>query len=74
MPLVERKYGLKKVWECNEDKGKVCIIVHSLYRLKSTSAAFRVALAQLLQDLGYKSSKANQDVWMCEAVKMDGHK
>ena len=37
-------------------------------------AAFRSALAQLLQDLGYKSSKANLDVWLREAIRDDGHK
>jgi hypothetical protein len=60
--------------ECGEDKGKVCVIVCSLYGLKSTGAVFRAALAQLLQDLGYKSSKADPDVSMREAVKTDGHK
>ena len=69
----------EKIWfegglECGEDKGKVCVIVRSLYGLKSAGAAFRAALAQLLQDLGYKSSKADPDVWMREAVKANGHK
>jgi hypothetical protein len=69
----------EKIWfegglECGEDKGKVCVIVRSLYGLKSTGAAFRAALAQLLQDLGYKSSKADPDVWMREAIKTNGHK
>jgi hypothetical protein len=69
----------EKIWfegglECGEDKGKVCVIVRSLYGLKSAGAAFRAALAQLLQDLGYKSSKADPDVWMREAVKTNGHK
>ena len=70
----------EKIWfkgglKCSKDRGKVCVIVCSLYRLKSTGAAFRAALAQLLQGLGYSSSKADPDVWMHEApVKMDGHK
>jgi hypothetical protein len=69
----------EKIWfegglECGKDKGKVCVIVHSLYGLKSTGAAFRATLAQLLQDLGYKSSKADPDVWMHEAVRDDSHK
>jgi Reverse transcriptase (RNA-dependent DNA polymerase) len=69
----------EKIWfegglECGEDRGKVCVIVHSLYRLKSAGAVFRVVLAQLLQDLGYTSLKANPDVWMCKAVTTDGHK
>ena len=69
----------EKIWfegglECGEDKGKVCVIVRSLYGLKSAGAAFRAALAQILQDLGYKSSLADPDVWMREAVKTNGHK
>jgi hypothetical protein len=69
----------EKIWfqgglECSEDRGKVCVIVRSLYGLKSAGAAFRAALAQLLRDLGYSSSKADPDVWMREAVKTDGHK
>ena len=68
----------EKIWfeggiEC-EDQGKVCIIVHSLYGLKSAGAAFRATLAQLLQDPGYKSSRADLDVWMREAIKDNGHK
>jgi hypothetical protein len=68
----------EKIWfegglECGEDKGKVCVIIRSLYGLKSAGAAFRAELAQLLQDLGYKSSQANPDVWMREAVKANGH-
>ena len=63
-----------RVLECGEDRGKVCIIVRSLYGLKSAGAAFRSALAQVLQDLGYKSSKADPDVWLREAIKDNGHK
>jgi hypothetical protein len=44
--------------ECGEDQHgvKVCIVVHSLYGLKSAGAALRSSLAQILQDLGYKST------------------
>jgi hypothetical protein len=31
-------------------------------------------LAQVLHDLGYTSFKVDPDVWMCEAVKPNGHK
>jgi hypothetical protein len=41
--------------ECGEDYGKVCIVVRSLYGVKSAGAAFRSSLAQILQDLGYQS-------------------
>ena len=59
--------------ECGEDYGKVCVVVHSLYGLKSAGAAFRSSLAQALQDLGYLSTKADPDVWICKAIRDDGH-
>jgi hypothetical protein len=34
----------------------------------SVSAAFRSTLAQVFQDLGYRSTKADPDVWIREAV------
>ena len=69
----------EKIWfeasiECGEDQGKVCVVVRSLYGLKSAGAAFRSSLAQILQDIGYVSSKANPDVWLRKAVRDDGHK
>ena len=62
----------KKIWfegglECGEDQGKVCVVVPSLYRLRSASAAFCSSLAQALQDLGYQSTKADP---MCGFVKL----
>jgi hypothetical protein len=68
----------EKIWfegglECGADHGKVCIVVRSLYGLKSAGAAFRSSLAQILRDLGYESSRADPDVWMRKAVRDDGH-
>ena len=68
----------EKIWfeggiECGDDYGKVCIVVRSLYGLKSASAAFRSSLAQTLLDLGYQSTKADPDVWIRQAVRPDGH-
>ena len=68
----------EKIWfegglECGEDRGKVCVVVRSLYGLKSAGAAFRSSLAQILRDLGYESSRADPDVWMRKAVRDDGH-
>ena len=43
--------------ECGKGYEKVCIIVHSLYGLKSTGAAFQSALvAQTLQDIEFTST------------------
>jgi hypothetical protein len=59
----------EKIWfeggiECGEDKGKILIVVRALYGLKSAGASWRSALAQLLQDLGYESTRADPDVWL----------
>ena len=69
----------EKIWfegglECGEDKGKVCVVVRSIYGLKSAGAAFRAALAEVLKDLGYMSTKAYPDIWIREAVKPNDHK
>jgi hypothetical protein len=45
-------------------------VVSSVVRTK----AFRSSLAQLLRDLGYKSSKVDPDVWMRASARDDGHK
>jgi hypothetical protein len=68
----------EKIWfegglECGEDRGKVCVVVHSQYGLKSAGAAFRSSLAQILRDLGYEFSRADPDVWMRKVVRDDGH-
>jgi hypothetical protein len=66
----------EKIWfeggiECGEDHGKVCIVVRSLYGLKSAGAVFCSSLAQILQGIGYTSSKADPDVWLRKAAKDD---
>jgi hypothetical protein len=68
----------EKIWfegsiECGEDQGKVCVVVRSLYGLKSAGAAFRSSLAQILRDVGYDSTNADPDVWIHKAVKDNGH-
>eukprot|EP00957_Ditylum_brightwellii_P038339 2898325-Ditylum_brightwellii.AAC.1 len=69
----------EKIWfvegkECSEDQGKVLVIVGALYRLRSAGASWRAALAELLFSLGYKSTKAYPDVWICPAVTEFGMK
>ena len=56
------------------DCGKTMLIVRALYGLKSSGAAFRSSLADHLWDIGYRSSKADNDVWMRPAVKDNGFK
>ena len=69
----------EKVWtragaEFGEEKGKALIIVKALYGLRSSGAAFRAFLAERLDEMGFKSSIADADVWLRPAVKADGEK
>lgn len=58
--------------EFGDDKGKCFIVRRALYGLKSASASFRAFLAERLEEIGYKPSLADPDVWMRPAVKADG--
>ena len=54
------------------DEGKDFIIVRALYGLKSSGAAFRSHLAQCLDEIGFRPSIADADVWMRMNIKPDG--
>ncbi len=59
----------EKIWtllcrECGKDKGHKTIVVRALHRQKSACAAFRSHLADCMRQLGYKSNKADPDLWM----------
>ena len=58
--------------EFGDMEGKTLIINKALYGLKSSGASFRAFLAERLDDMGFKSSMADPDVWMRPAVKPDG--
>jgi len=67
----------EKIWckagkEFGSDKGCIMIIVHALYGLKTSGAAWRAAFAEKLAEMGYKSTKADPDVWIQQAVKPNG--
>ena len=47
----------------------VMIIRKALYGLKSSGAVFRAHLANTIQNLGYRLSKADPDVWLIPAIK-----
>ena len=69
--------NLEKHWiragpEFGAEQGKVFIVVRALYGLKSASAAFRSFMAKRLDEIGFKSSHADPDVWLRPAVKPDG--
>ena len=64
----------KKIWfeggtECGEDKDKVLIVVRVLYGLKYTGQSWRSALAQVLKDIDFVSTLADEDVCIREAVR-----
>ncbi len=67
----------EKIWcragkEFESDEGCVMIIVQALYGLKTSGVAWRVAFAEKLTEMGYKSTKADPDVWIQQAVKPNG--
>ena len=69
----------ERVWtragaEFGTDKGKAFIIVKALYGLKSSGAAFRAFLAERLDEMGFKSSIGDPDVWMRPHTKRDGER
>jgi len=43
-----------------------------LYGLKTSGAAWRATFAEKLTEMGYKSTKADPDVWIRQAVKPNG--
>ena len=67
----------EKTWtragpEFGMDEGKIFIIVRVLYGLKSSGATFRAFLAERLDEMDFKSSLVDPDVWFREATKEDG--
>jgi hypothetical protein len=61
----------EKVWcalgpDFGSNAGKSAIIVHALYGLKSTGAAFHAHLADCMQHLGYISCPTDPDLWYKE--------
>ena len=60
--------------EFGSECGKIMIITKAFYGLKSSGAAFRAFLAEHLHDIGYRSSQADNDVWMRPAINENGFK
>lgn len=58
--------------EFGSNEGQPFIIVRALYGLKSAGASFRSFLADKLDSMGFHSSMADPDVWICAAIKPDG--
>jgi len=69
----------EKIWttlgkEFGDDCGRKAIVVHMLYGLKSSSAAFRVHLARCMQGMGYMSCTADPDLWLKEQTDRNGRR
>ena len=69
--------NLEKHWiragpKFGAEQGKVFIVVTALYGLKSASVAFRSFMAKKLDEIGFKSSPADPDMWLRPAIKPDG--
>jgi hypothetical protein len=72
-PCMEKNWfegGLK----CGSDKGKVCVVVHVLYGLKSAGALWCAMLVQALHGICFISTIADPDVWIQLATCEDGYK
>ena len=59
----------EKIWtvlgkEFGTDQGKKAIIVHALYGLKSSGAAFHAHLADCMRSMGYTSCRGDNDLWI----------
>ena len=66
----------EKIWsyaglEFGSERRQLMIIKKALYGLKSSGAAFRAHLAKTLYNIGFISTKADPDVWICLALKPD---
>jgi hypothetical protein len=57
-----------------ELQGRLIFIIRALYGLKSSGAAWRNHLANTLHSMGFRSSLADPDVWLCPACKPNGFK
>lgn len=58
------------IW--TELPGCIAAITRALYGLKSNGAVWRTMFAGTLQDLQYKSSLADPDVWLQPTMKANG--
>jgi len=60
--------------EFGTEEGTIFIVRQALYGLKSSGAAFRSKLANVIRDAGFRPSMADPDVWIRPAMKHNGEK
>ena len=58
--------------EFGAEQGKMFIVIWALYGLKSACADFRSFMAKKLDDIGFKSSPTDPDVWLRPGIKDNG--
>lgn len=68
------KHWIKAGPEFGSNEGRTYIVVRALYGLRSSGAAFRAYMAEILDGIGFKSSIADPDVWLRMSIKSDGEK
>eukprot|EP00978_Attheya_sp_CCMP212_P047560 scaffold422021_cov106-Attheya_sp.AAC.1 len=69
-PVLEKKWTICGP-EFGPDEGSKAILVRALYGLCSAGVAFRNHMADCMDNLGFKSCLADQDVWMRAAARPD---
>jgi hypothetical protein len=72
--VTKEKIWFRGGYEMGFDKGKVIVIVHALYGLKSSCERWREHMAQTLWNGGFTSCKADPDLWLKPVTKPDGSK
>jgi len=60
--------------EFGSDEGCVIIVQKALYELKSAGVAWRALFAESIVVMGFKSTRADPDVYICPQVKPNGFK
>jgi hypothetical protein len=74
-PCAERIYIVCGPEWGDDMKGRLAKVIRALYGLKSSGAAWRAHLAEILHDnLGFKPCRADNDVWLRQALKPNGEK
>eukprot|EP00957_Ditylum_brightwellii_P119855 9145374-Ditylum_brightwellii.AAC.1 len=54
-------------------KGDVVVPKRALYELKASSASFHMFLGDFLQEMGFTSTRAGQDLWLKRSEHHDGY-
>ena len=70
MPLVGKRFGSWGGLDVGEDRGKILVLTHALYSLKSSGASWHATLASTLENMGFQSTIADPDVWRRKAQKL----